>query len=134
MIKKDEHPKEPEQRTGEERRQNVRIKKNFLLSYFDPQYPDQKIEITQLKNISLGGMSFVTTHSYEPSTTLRIELKTPYIVGSVYLEGSVLQSHEKMKGTIFETRLQFKSLGTEAMVSLEKLMEYFANEENGNHE
>ena len=120
--------------SGEEHRQYKRIKKSFLLSYFDPKMPKKKFEITQLKNISLGGMCFVTTRSFEPSVTLGIELKTPYIAGSVLLEGNVMQSHEKMKGTIFETRLEFKRLGTEAKVSLEKLMEFFVNGENGDHE
>ena len=121
MFNKDKNPKN----RGEERRQHDRINKSFILSYFTLINPEQKFEITQLKNISLGGMCFVTTHAFEPSTKLGIELKTPYIAGTTHLEGVVLQSHEKIKATIYETRLEFENLDTEAKVLLEKLMEYF---------
>ena len=110
-----------------ERRQYFRINKNFILTYFDQASPSQKYEITQLKNISLGGMCFITTKSFEPSMKLGIELKTPYLAGTTYLEGIVMESHEKMKDKIYETRLQFESLGAESRVLLEKLIEFFSN-------
>lgn len=123
MFKNPPNPK----RTGPERRQHPRIKKNFILSYFDPARPDQKFEITQLKNISLGGMCFITGRSFDTPAKLGIELKTPYLAGTTYLEGVVLESHEKMKGKIYETRLRFTLLDTEAKVLLEKLKEFFVN-------
>ena len=121
MAYKDENSK----KSREERRRYERINKSFVLSYYDLANPERKFEITQLKNISLGGMCFVTTRSFDPPARLGIELKTPYIAGTTYLEGTVLQSHEKMQGTIYETRLEFKALDTEAKILLEKLMEYF---------
>ncbi|HQP10894.1 MAG TPA: PilZ domain-containing protein [Candidatus Omnitrophota bacterium] len=108
-----------------DRRRYERIQKSFILSYYDLANPSQKHEITQLKNISLGGICFITTRSFEPGTKLGIELKTPYIAGTTYLQGSVLQSHEKMKATIYETRLAFETLDAEATVLLEKLMVFF---------
>ena len=111
--------------SNEERRQYARIKKSFILSYYDPENPDHKIEITQLKNISFGGMCFITGQNYEPSTKLGIELKTPYLAGTTHLEGVVLGSNEKMKDKIYETRLQFGPIGAEAKVLLEKLIEFF---------
>ncbi len=126
--------KQESEKQGIERRQFERIKKSFILSYFDTKNPTHKFEITQLKNISLGGMCFVTTKSFERSTKLGVELKTPYIAGTTYLEGVVLQSHEKMKGTIFETRLEFDSLDTEATVLLEKLMKFFTDAKDQPHD
>ena len=126
--------KDKSNKRGPERRKYERIKKSFILSYFKLDNPEHKFEITQLKNISLGGMCFVTTHSFEPSTKLGIELKTPYISETTYLEGTVLQSHEKMKNTIYETRLQFDSLDTEATVMLQRLMEFFINAKDQTHE
>ena len=130
MFSENQNPKG----SGKERRRYERIRKSFILSYFDLKTPDCKFEITQLKNISLGGMCFVTTRSFAPSTKLGIELKTPYIAGTTYLEGAVLQSHEKMKGAIYETRLEFDSLDTEAQVLLEKLMEFFIDAKDQAHE
>lgn len=129
-MAQDQDPKKPDV----ERRRYEWIRKSFILSYFDPKNPSHKIEITQLKNISLGGMCFVTTQSFAPKTKLGIELNTPYIAGTTYLEGTVLQSHEKMKDTIFETRLEFDSLDTEAKVLLEKLMEFFIDAKDQIHE
>ncbi|MCK5260421.1 MAG: PilZ domain-containing protein [Candidatus Omnitrophica bacterium] len=125
--------KKPEKKAIE-RRKFERIKKSFILSYFDLKRPGHKFEITQLKNISLGGMRFVTTRKFDPSTKLGVELKTPYISGTTYLEGTVLQSHERMKGAIYETRLEFDSLDTEATALLEKLMGFFIDAKDQGHE
>ena len=110
-----------------ERRRYIRIKKSFLLSYSNKSEPNEKYEITQLKNISLGGMCFVTSQRFTVSTELNIELKTPYLAETTHLTGIVLESHEKMKNRIYETRLEFRNLDTEAKVLLQKLMEYFLN-------
>jgi len=128
MFGKDDQGKKSERRGGE------RIKKSFILTYFDPDKPKQKIEITQLKNISRGGMCFVTTKKFESGKKLGIELKTPYLAGTTFLEGTVLESHEKMKGVLFETRLQFLMLDTEAKVLLETLMEFFIKAKHNIHE
>ena len=125
---------EDSEKLNRERRRYERIKKSFILSYFDLKKPDHKFEITQLKNISLGGMCFVTTQNFNSSSKLGVELKTPYIAGTTYLEGTVLQSHEKMKGTIYETRLEFDALDTEAKILLEKLMEFFIDAKDHTHE
>lgn len=130
MFKKDEKS----QKITSERRKCERIKKSFILSYYDLATPGHKVEITQLKNISLGGMCFVTTRGFDPATKLGVELKTPYLAGTTYLEGTVLQSHEKMKGTIYETRLKFECLDTEAKLLLEKLMQFFVNTKEQIHE
>jgi hypothetical protein len=130
MFKKDEKS----QKTASERRKHERIKKSFILSYYDIATPNHKVEITQLKNISLGGMCFVTTKGFEPETKLGVELKTPYLAGTTHLEGTVMQSHEKMKGTIYETRLQFGSLDTEAKLLLEKLTRFFVGAKEQTHE
>jgi len=130
MPENNKAPKKP----GTERRKHERIRKSFILSYFQQASPEKKFEITQLKNISLGGMCFVTTRGFEPSTKLGIELKTPYLAGTTYLEGTVLESHEKMAKMIYETRLKFEPLDTEAKILLEKLIEFFVNAKDHAHE
>ena len=109
----------------EERRQYKRINRSFILSYFDRAEPDYKFEITQIKNISLGGMCFVAIKSFEPPAKLGLELKTPYLSGTTYLKGAVVGSTEKMKDKIYEIRIQFEPLETEARVILQKLIDFF---------
>jgi len=118
-----------EKESNEERRQYERIKKSFILSYYDLANPERKFEITQLKNISYGGMCFITSKNYESSTKLGVELKTPYLAGTTHLEGAVLGSNEKMKDAIYETRLQFGPLEAEAKVLLGKLIKLFVEDE-----
>ena len=91
------------------------------------------MEITQLKNISMGGMCFVTSARFEPGTQLGIELKTPYLADTTYLEGVVLESHEKVMDIIYETRLKFEFLNPQAEFLLAKIIEFFINEEKNSY-
>ena len=117
-----------------ERRHYRRINKNFILTYFDLRDPENKYEITQLRNLSVGGVCFISSHKLEPGTKLGIDLKTPYIGHTTYLEGFVLESHEKAKGIIYETRLKFGTLHPDAEFLLKKLIEYFVKGEGRDYE
>lgn len=121
--KNQEQNKTPHQK-WHEKRQYPRIDKNFVLTYFTKDNPHQKIEITQLKNISKGGMCFITSQSFAPKTELSIELKTPFISETTYLEGYTLESHQKAAGLIYETRLKFVNLNPHGEFLLDKLIEF----------
>lgn len=123
----------PSPKFGAERRQYPRVNKNFVLSYFTQTHPDKKIEITQLKNISQGGMCFITTQSFAPDTALSIELKTPFISETTCLQGRVLKSHEKAEGLLYETRLQFTELSPHGQFLLDKLIEFIVKEGGNGH-
>ncbi|MCA9408913.1 MAG: PilZ domain-containing protein [Candidatus Omnitrophica bacterium] len=123
--------KSGQQPADNERRQHLRIKKNFILTYFVKEKPSEQFEITQLKNISRGGMCFITTQSFSKNQELIIELKTPYISDTVHLQGIVHESHQKVKNMLYETRLEFRKLNTEAKILLDKIIEFFKNEDKG---
>jgi hypothetical protein len=108
----------------DERRKHIRVDRNFILTYTDKRYPTTKNEITQLRNISRGGMCFVATRSFDISTPLIVEMRTPFTTGSISLEGTVLESRERIKGMIYDIRLQFLSLPPQAEEILEKI-EYY---------
>ncbi len=109
----------------EERRRYLRITKHFILAYYDKEHPQRRFDASQLKNISMGGMCFLTAQYYKPESTLCIELKTPYLTGTVYLEGKVLGCVEKLPGIIYETRLTFQKLSTQAEFVLNKIVDYY---------
>ena len=109
-----------------ERRHYIRIEKHFVISYYDKNDATVKHNISQLKNISLGGMCFITSQQYEPRTKMGVELKTPYLDQAVHIEGAVLQSHEKVPHMIYETRLSFDDLNTAAQVALKKIVDTFS--------
>ena len=119
----------PNDKMKDERRQYVRIKKNFILSYYLKNSSSIKYDITQLKNIGHGGMCFITAQQYPPSTLLVIELRTPYFADITHFEGVVLESHEKLKNIIYETRLKFENLSHQGDFLLGKLEEFFMKEQ-----
>ena len=112
-----------------DRRKYHRIEKNFILTYFFVGSAEHKYEITQLKNISKGGMCFITSYAIPGGTPLKIELRTPYLSESTHLEGTVIESHEKIANILYETRLEFGELNQKAMYLLDKLVEFFVNGE-----
>lgn len=111
--------------TYRERRRYLRIEKHFIISYYDKSDPKVKQDISQIKNISLGGMCFVTSQGYVPSTKIGIDMKTPYLADTVHMEGTVLESHEKIHHMIYETRLVFDQLSEQAEIIIEKLIATF---------
>lgn len=110
----------------QERRRYIRIEKHFIITYRDNDDPGVKVEVSQLKNISMGGMCCVTARKYAPSTKMHIELKTPYVSRPVPLRGAVLDSAEKVPGIIYETRLVFDQLDNQAEFVLKKIVELFS--------
>lgn len=126
-------PDKNENKMDQERRRSRRIRKHFILSYFEKEYPDRRYELTQLKNIGHGGICFITSQKFNSGTKLGIELKTPYVAETTYLEGVVLESHEKVRNMIYETRLKFEFLDKQGEFWVAKLIEFFVNGESGSH-
>ena len=70
-------------------------------------------------------MCFVTSRPYEPTTKINLELKTPYLDNMLHLEGTVLESVERLPNMIYETHLSFEKLSSEAEFILSRTIEYF---------
>ena len=119
---------------NEDRRKYIRIKKNFILSFYDKSDPDVRHIITQLKNISHGGMCFITSRYYKPGITMGIDMKTPFLAGTIHLDGTVLGCHEKVPNVIYETRIVFSILDPEVEFILDKIVDYFKEGKPENHE
>jgi hypothetical protein len=119
---------------GRERREHRRFNKNFILKYFSMDNPKLKYEITQLKNISRGGICFVSSAPIEGNIRLGVELKTPYLSNTTYLEGVVLESSVKVEGILYETRLKFDKLTAASELILNQLIEFFQSGENTSYE
>lgn len=119
---------------GPEQRKYKRIHRHFVLTYFSLADPKQRHEASQLKNISLGGMCLITAKPYAPLTLLGIELKTPYLTELTHLEGKVLESHEKVKDIIYETRVEFTYISDQAKFILNKIIKHFEEKEGEEYE
>ncbi len=112
----------------EDRRKYVRIYRHFILTYYPVSAPSSQKEVSQINNISQGGMNFSVTEPLEIGTQLGIELKTPFLADSIYLQGEVLECREKISKLIYEIRLQFKDISAQAKEVLAKVEQY-ANKE-----
>ena len=111
-----------------ERRKYKRISKHFILTYYNPANPKVRHNASQVKNISVGGMCLVTAQKFDPGITLRVELKTPYFANLTRLDGKVLESIEKIKDVIYETRLEFIDPSENVKLILQKITDHFSNE------
>ena len=108
-----------------ERRVHLRIYRNFILSYCEKGKSQAVHQVSQVNNVSQGGLNFSSTHPLKEGDILLIDLKTPFITDPVHLEGVVLGCKEKIADMIYEVRLQFKDLA-EPSVSVLKKIEKFA--------
>lgn len=115
---------------GAERRSSIRVKKHYIIRFSQKDNPSLKYEVSQVENISKGGLCFSSSFSFAPGTVLAIELRTPYIAETVHLEGRVLESKDKIPGILFQNRLQFQGTTAQALDILDKIEKYNTKSEN----
>ena len=106
------------------RREFLRIYRNFILTFYEKDKPESMHDVSQVNNVSKGGVSFSSTHPLEQGIIVKIELKTPIIADAIHLEGVVLECREKIADMIYEIRLKFHDIPPQAMVVLEKIENY----------
>jgi len=91
---------------GEEKRKYPRASGRFVVSYrvFNEA---NNVDISQTKNLSLGGMLLTTNRPFEPGTNLALEIRLPFDAHPILLMGKVVESREISKNMIYDTRIQF---------------------------
>ena len=105
-------------------REHVRIYRNFILTYYSVSNSSVQREVSQINNISIGGVNFSATVPLAVGEELNIELKTPFLAEGVHLQGKVLECREKISRLIYEIRLQFQDLSIQAKDILAKVEQY----------
>ena len=115
--------------TEQERRKFERLKKKFIVSYHPLDEPNTAFDISQIKDIGLGGMRFVANRAYIPGTPLAIELQTPFIWDRLCLQAKVLESKEIIENLLYDTRVAFSDLDEKAKHYLSKTIEVFKKKE-----
>ena len=108
-----------------ERRKHKRIYRNFILNFHEKDKSDAALhDISQVNNVSKGGMNFSSSHPLEQGVVVIIDLKAPFIADPVRLEGLVLGCREKIPEMIYEIRVQFQEIPHQALIALEKIESY----------
>jgi hypothetical protein len=107
-----------------ERRSHFRVYRNFILSYHEKGKSIIKHNVSQVNNVSKGGLSFISTYPLKEGAVLTVDLKAPFIGNPIRLEGEVLESREKIPDLIYEIRLQFHEIHPQVLIVLEKIERY----------
>ncbi len=107
-----------------EHRKHIRVYRNFILSYYPVSDPTKQKNVSQINNVSQGGLNFSVSELIEPGQVLGIELRTPFLADHVYLEGQVLECKEKISDLIYEVRIKFSDLPAATQEVLAKIEQY----------
>jgi hypothetical protein len=83
------------------------------------------LDITQTKNIGLGGMLLTTNCKFDPGTSLAVEIRLPFERNPILLIGRVIDSQEITKDLIYDTRLEFLAIDENHRSIINKTVDYY---------
>jgi len=107
-----------------ERRQFPRIDGTFVVSYGEALDDRQKIDITQTRNISEGGLLFTTDRKFQSGIVLKLKLRLPGYPDYITLKVEVVESKEIAgKGFLYDTRVKFISIKDEIKDVIRKIVD-----------
>ena len=95
--------------SGVEKRKYPRAIGRFIISYRILRSNGNN-DISQTKNLSLGGMLLTTNCQFPPGTNLALEIRLPFDPNPIMLIAKVLESKEITKNVIYDTRLIFLAI------------------------
>lgn len=108
---------------GEERRSHPRAKGRFVVSYKVFEETDN-VDISQTKDISLGGMFITTNRKFQPGTKLALEMRLPTDPDPIRIIGRVVESREVTSNLIYDTRIQFLGVDEKHKNSIKQTVQY----------
>lgn len=107
-----------------ERRKFSRIQARFVVSYRILE-EENNIDITQTKNMSLGGMLLTTNKKFENGTNLALEIRLPFDPDPILLIGKVIESKEVTKNLIYDTRINFLAVDSKHKDVVAQTVDYY---------
>ena len=113
---------------GVERRKHERIKANFIVSYKVLDEIDN-MDITQTRNLGLGGMLLTTSRRFDTGLNLAIEIRLPFERNPIMLIGKVIESIEITKDLIYDTRLEFLAIDENHRSIISKTVNYYSTKD-----
>ena len=109
---------------GAERRRHPRIAGRFIVSYRILDEADN-VDISQTKNLSLGGMLLTTNRQFQVGTKLALEIRLPFDPDPIVLIARVIESREITKNLIYDTRLDFLAVDERHIKSMSETVDYY---------
>jgi len=106
-----------------ERRKYPRLNKTFIVSYRIFAEANN-YDLTQTKNISVGGMLLTTNRLFRPGTVLSIDIRLPFLMEPLNLKGRVVESKEVARQLIYDTHLEVFDVDADSMEAINKTVVY----------
>ncbi len=107
-----------------ERRKFKRIGGSYVVSYVPIKGEDFKFDISQTKNLSEGGLLFISDGKFEKDIILKIKLRLPEFSDYVIVKARVVDSIQLAKGIICETRVIFVDIDKKVREAIMRLAEH----------
>ncbi len=109
---------------GPERRRHPRINARFIVSYRILEEVNN-VDITQTKNLSLGGMLLTTNKKFTIGTNLALEIRLPFDPNPIMIIAKVMDSREISKDLIYDTRLLFLAVDERHRNVIKETVDYY---------
>jgi len=105
-----------------ERRRFKRINGNYIVSYAPIKGAEAKFDVSQTKNLSEGGLLFISDKNFEKDVVLKIKLRLPEFTDYVILQMQVIDSKQLAKGRMYETRGRFIEVEDKVKAAIRRLV------------
>ena len=110
--------------SGPDRRRDPRARGRFMVSYRILEEEDN-LDITQTRDVSLGGMLLTTNRKFPIGAKLALEIRLPIDPDPIMLIGSVVESKEIVNNLIYDTRLAFLAIDEKHQKTLRKTVKFY---------
>jgi Tfp pilus assembly protein PilZ len=110
-----------------EKRHSPRFEKQFILSYYNLKDPESISGVSTMKDISRGGLSFCSAHSFSVGDDVGIQLRTSLHPVPIHFEGKAVFVSQHMGQSIYLVRMRFTELSDEAIMIVDKIVQLLSS-------
>lgn len=108
-----------------ERRRFKRINRSYVVSYAPIKKSEElKFDISQTRNLSEGGLLFISDKKFEKDVVLKIKLRLPEFLDYVIVHVQVIDSRPLAKGITYETRGRFVEAEQRIIEAIRRLVDH----------
>lgn len=114
---------------GPDRRKAARLDKAFVVSYRVYKEVDN-YDLTQTKNVSMGGMLLTTNRLFPAGTILAVDIRLPFLPEPLSLKCKVIKSKEVVKNLIYDAHLELIEADDDTKKAMDKTVIYHLKKES----
>ena len=106
-----------------EHRKFKRIDGTYIVSYAPIKGDELKFDVSQTRNVSEGGLLFISDRKFEKDTVLKIKLRLPELPDYAIVQAQVIDSVKMAKGMMYGTRARFINVEQKVKDAIKRLVE-----------